>query len=246
MIKGLNLKETIDFEGLIHILDNIDTIVVPEERVKFKKYANEILNNDNGHHRMVRYSKVAHGYGRLYADGALSMQGFSRGVRKYLAGNIYHDIDIENCHPILLAQICERHGWEAHHLNHYNNNREDVLKSIGRDRNEAKKHVLIIMYGGKMGPITEFKKEMDHIADLVNSAYPHIPGRDKYSRMSLLLQDIENQLLMEIAAHFTRVGYQIGVYVFDGLMLYKRGEDSPDLRKCEESLSWKVKLVEKK
>lgn len=237
-MKG-SLKESVDFEGLIHILDNIDAIVIPEER-----YISEILNNDKGHYRMVKYSKVAHDYGRLYADGALSMQGFSRGIRKYLAGDLYHDIDIENCHPVLLAQICERNGWETPKLNHYINNREAVLKSmIGKTRDEAK-----IMYGGDDDSVNGFKEEMGRIAELVNRRYPQIPGRDKFSRMSLLLQDIENQVLMYISTFFEWNGYQIDVYVFDGLMIYKKGRDPLDpmiLRKCEESLSWKIKLVEK-
>lgn len=248
MFKGFILQETVDINGLMHLLHNIKDLIVPEERTKFKKYAQEILANPKGNYRMVKYAKVAHGYGRVYADGALSMQGFSKGIRKHLAANLYHDIDIVNCHPVLLAQICEKHGWEAPHLNHYISNREAVLKTIiGKTRDESKTMFLMIMYGADIhnNATNGFKEEMGRIAHLVDREYPHIPGNHPFSRMSLLLQDIEHHLMMKIATFFESNGYQIGVYVFDGLMVYRKNDTdiTPLLRKCEESLN--IKLVEK-
>ena len=72
--------------------------------------------------------------------------------------------------------------------------------------------------------------------------------------MSLVLQDIENTVLMEMANFFKRSGYTIGVYMYDGMMIYRREneEDLPPalLRECEvhvrESTSWEITLTVKK
>ena len=249
------LKECVTGDGLDHLLANLDTAMVPEERVKFSSYASDMLWGGNC--RIVAYSKVAHGWGRLYADGALSMQGFSKPVRSVLAGKLYHDIDIENCHPVILLDLCKREGWEAPILEAYVNDREFILADTSLPRGDAKVAMLTIMYGGNpkhnFPMATVFKREMSRIADLIWNEYPLVPVSQprnaRFSRMSLLIQDLECRLLMEIAAFFRKHGYRIGVYVFDGLMIYRKATDGPLdshlLRACERVLSIPVVLAEK-
>ena len=68
----ITLVETVDGRGLDQLLATLD--MVKEEQTKFHKYAFEVLSG--GNQRTVTYSKSAgsNGKGRLYADGALSMQ----------------------------------------------------------------------------------------------------------------------------------------------------------------------------
>ena len=254
----LVLRETVDGPGLDYLLVNKDTVMVKEERTKFSSYASQVLSGGNS--RQVTYAKVAsHGRGRIYADGALSMQGFSRGIRAKLAGSLYHDIDIDNCHPILLMHVCQTHGWNAPHLKNYIDNRERVLTcSPGVSRSDAKTAMLTVMYGGspkhQIRGVDGFKAEMNTLADRVSVAYPDMPVSNeknpKFSRMSLLLQDMEHDLLMEIARFFRCHGYEIGVYIYDGLMVYRKDVDQQLLdvrllRECEAQLSLKVTLSEK-
>lgn len=248
----VSLRESIKVDALNWILANLETFVVKEERKKFKKYAKKI----SGGQMTIEYSQI-NGSGRLYAKKAQSLQGFSRHIRSKLADVIYHDIDMENCHPVFLLELCRQNGWETPELRHYVNNREAVLKVVHQDRSKAKLIMLSLMYGSKSNAWVQipFRNEMNRIARLVYDKYPigaPNPQNPYFSRMSLLLQDIEHTVLMEMANFFTREGYEIGVYVFDGMMIYRKDKGPlPEeiLRNCEthirESTVWDIKLTEK-
>ena len=63
--------------------------------------------------------------GRLYAEGNLSLQGIKRRYRGYLITNrvtgevLYLDIDIVNCHAVLLSQYCKKKNIECPLLDDY-------------------------------------------------------------------------------------------------------------------------------
>jgi hypothetical protein len=65
---------------------------------------------------------------------------------------IYIDIDIENCHPKILEQICHHNNISTQYLSEYNNNREqhllNVMNAYTCSRDEAKKLFLILAYYG--------------------------------------------------------------------------------------------------
>lgn len=241
----MKLREAVDGPGLDYLLSHVSVCMVREEQVKFKRYAFDLL--ENGNQRIVTYTHSnPQGKGRVYADGALSLQGFSKGIRKHLAGNLYHDIDIVNCHPTILLHICTLHQWPVPLLTQYVTRREETLKAW----KTTKVNVLSIMYGGGTG-LASFRAEMTRIAKLVFEKYPDMPisspKNPLFSRLSMLLQDVEHQLLMEMSNFFKHQGFEIGVYMFDGLMLYRKpGMYELPLQACEEILSVKVKLVEKK
>ena len=44
------------------------------------------------------------GYGRFSSKNGL--QRCKKNIRCYIAGEEYLDLDIENCHPVLLSQLC--------------------------------------------------------------------------------------------------------------------------------------------
>lgn len=246
----MKLRESVNVRELEWVIQNLDT-VIKEERVKFQSYYMSLRNGE----AMVRYKKSSGHHGRLYAAGALSLQGFSVGLRNKLAGGIYQDIDMENCHPVFLLQLCERNGWDAPELRNYVENREQVLRMIHPNRLQSKTIMLKLMYGGEVTvnhPIIDrFKKEISRLARLIFSKYPigH-PKMDNplYSRMSLVLQDIENTVLMEMVSFFKSARYEPGVLMFDGLMVYRQDRPLP-LRECEyfieQRTGWKVTLVEK-
>jgi hypothetical protein len=246
----LTLQERVNTDQLEALLLDIDTCVVKEERTKFIAYAKLVFKHQGT--LVVHYAPSAHGKGRVYASGAMSIQGFSHLIRNRLAAGIYHDIDMENCHPIFLLDVCQKNGWAAPCLAHYVANREDVLQSIKVPRSEAKKILLTLMYGGKIPSsrqspfLKKFSQEMARIANVAYERYAgEIPVSNewnpKFSRLSILLQDIEHQALMVMAQFFTSQGYQVGVYIFDGLLLYRRHPSEPLdpqlLRQCEQYLT---------
>jgi hypothetical protein len=247
----VQLRERVNFEWLIWISENIDQIV-PEERVKFRAYVQHMVEGSG--ERLVTYEQTACGLGRLYADGALSLQSFSKRIRNTLARGLYHDIDMVNAHPIILHWLCEKHGIKCPRLNYYIKDREVVLASLMESekctRNDAKVIMLSLMYGGANRThskyVALYTKELETIAEQIYVIYDTMPvtknkDRPTFSRMSLLIQDIEHQMLMTMDKTFRAAGYEVGVYVFDGMMVYMKGPlDGPKgplegqiLRQCE-------------
>lgn len=87
--------------------------------------------------------------GRYFGAG---LQGLPRAVRHTIAGEFYHDIDIKNAHPVLLAHYCKAKGLEHANLTKYIEKRGDYFsllhKERGMDRDAAKKVFLKIINGG--------------------------------------------------------------------------------------------------
>ena len=51
-------------------------------------------------------------------------------MRKALTHDNYTDIDIVNCHPVLLSQLFKKHNLECPYLDEYIENREEHLETI--------------------------------------------------------------------------------------------------------------------
>ena len=201
--EGICLTETINFRALEWIVENCSNVVVKEEQKKFLNYASFL--NEKNDSKLVNYYPVEHGKGRLYAEGALSLQGFSHSIRESLARGIYHDIDMVNCHPFILIWICKEYDllMIPKKLKYYVDNRENVLKMIMERasciRKDAKILMLSLMYGGKwnswydrlksnneIGPkptappfINEYAKELGMIASELSNKFPEFPSSSK-------------------------------------------------------------------
>jgi hypothetical protein len=100
----------------------------------------------------VKYKKTGSGVGRIYSVGE-SLQGMHRTVRHTVGKDIYTDIDVVNCHPVILAQLCEKWGYPCSHLKSYILNREKHFKDLldlndGMDRDTAKRAFLVLINEG--------------------------------------------------------------------------------------------------
>jgi hypothetical protein len=248
----MELLETISIPALLHLIQNAETLIIKEERKKFLNYANIML--EHGGKKLITYAPVqTHKYGRVYAEKALSVQNMSRNVRNSLCTqDMYHDIDIENCHPILLSFICKKHLIPCKKLNLYIANREDILKFVHKDRAKAKERMLSLIFGSELnesasGFVRQFADELILIAEKLFDLYPDIPisnlKNPKFSKMSILLQDMENKALQIIAHCLDENGYRPGVYMYDGLLVYRKEGKELDLnvlRKCEKEIEEKM------
>ena len=89
------------------------------------------LKEQKGNSHKVDFTLPTAHVGRLYPKrGASSVQGLKRDVRKALTHDNYTDIDIVNCHPVLLSQLFKRHNLECPYLDEYIENREEHLETI--------------------------------------------------------------------------------------------------------------------
>eukprot|EP01041_Mallomonas_annulata_P017946 gene17946-36639_t len=99
-----------------------------------------VIFNKGTNTREYKYSKetpVNIG-GRLYGGG---VQGLPKKIRGFLMKHTT-DIDMKNCHPVILQFLCLKYGFKCECLTHYINNREVVLSALGGDRDEAKSRFL--------------------------------------------------------------------------------------------------------
>ena len=73
-----------------------------------------------------------------------------RETRQSITKDLYTDVDIENCHVVILQQICKKNKIMTPNLDDYINNRETYLNKLMTDysvnRDDAKRVFLVAMY----------------------------------------------------------------------------------------------------
>lgn len=91
-------------------------------------------------------------FGRVYAEGSVSLGSIRRELRHTLVGDKYVDIDIKNAHPTFLLQICQANNISCPSLENYVLKRDDVLMTTmdfyDITKSDAKNLWLIPLFGG--------------------------------------------------------------------------------------------------
>lgn len=197
-----------------------------------------LMQSRNGKIR-VKY-RQNDGKGRMWAVGAVSMQGLTREFRHSIAKDIYTDIDMVNAHPVILAKICDKLKIKCDNLKAYNADRESKLSELGDDREAAKKAFLSLLNGGKKAAqevnatpfLDNFKYELMAIHSAIASKFKEEYKEHKEKRkaekkdfnleasfVNCILCDFENRLLMCI---WRELGSPSdAVLCFDGIMIKK-------------------------
>jgi len=177
----------------------------------------------NGQNK-VRYSKKdTNGILRDYAWGIQSLPTKIRG----LICKDMTDVDMKNCHPVIVHHLCKKHGIAANYLAEYVNNRDAVLERYGKDIKQE-----IIRSINKNGSIRAngwlamFDNEMKQVQkqlialpeyqvhlDMAKQKTQNVAGRF----MSILATSYEVKILHEVIA---APKVEIGVLMFDGFMFY--------------------------
>ena len=244
----LHVKESINATRL-KIMIECDTFT-QEERNQLKKYYKKMVKGEV----LVTYNKRMD-MGRRYADKSLSLQNFSKKIRHTLVHDTHTDIDIVNCHPILLSQYCDKNGIRTDCLNDYIQYRDtrlnEIITACDVSRKVAKEMVLVIMYlglvndyivsNGITNPPPDFvyklADEFKQIAELIKlkneSIYKKIcASKNKdYKKnktattMSFVLQIIEDDLIIHARQKLSDMGFIVECLCFDGLLVQKQKID---------------------
>ena len=128
---------------------NLDPLIL------FKKYvAKSKPSKTNSVTNLIKVSyKQNKDVGRFFAVGSLSLQSLPREIRQTISEEYYYDIDIINCHPILLQQYAKANKLSYKYIKIYNNNRDELLKGYSKEfkvnKSDVKKSFLTILNGGK-------------------------------------------------------------------------------------------------
>ena len=221
-IQGLVINEYINLDNALKIFKNWDDIIskLPEERrlqIEEKRKEFDFLislkkickNKSNVNNVSYLPSKNLKNMGRLFAQSA-SLQNLPREFRGAIGGN-YHDIDMVNCHPSLLLQYCKKNDIKCNNLEHYVNNRDEVINKIMNDyqlnKGDVKQLFLSVMNGGKREGITDtffakFKIECERIHTFITSLnqklYKDVCKRKEFnvkgSLTNIILCTLENDI----------------------------------------------------
>jgi hypothetical protein len=99
-------------------------------------------------HVLHRYFEIESG--RVYVDGVGNLQNCYRVLREAAMAGLY-DIDIENCHYSILAQMAAAHGYQCTIINDYLDNkgpfRESLAAEFGISEKQAKDALIALIYG---------------------------------------------------------------------------------------------------
>ncbi len=98
-------------------------------------------------HRYQEYES-----GRVYVDGPANLANCYRVLRQAAMAGLY-DLDIENCHYSILAQMAASHGYQCTAVQAYLDNKKQVRNSLsaefGISKRQAKEALIALIYGAR-------------------------------------------------------------------------------------------------
>lgn len=243
----LLLKETVKTSRLNALIQS--SVLSPEEVNQLKAYKKKMNKSDGS--IVVSYTKRMD-MGRRYADKSLSLQNFAKKIRHTLVHDTHTDVDISNCHPVVLSQYCRKNGIRCDILDDYVLHRDsklqDIMNTCGISRNVAKEMVIVVMY---LGLVSDFcmtaglsvapPKWVDNLAVEFSQIADSIKGKNEsiYKKvcasknkdfkknktattLSFVNQIIEDELIMHARQKLSDCGFVVETLCFDGLLIQKR------------------------
>ena len=210
-------------------------------------------------------------FGRMASN---SMMGIPRDIRGFVCVSqetgepVLTDLDMDNCHPVILEWLCKKHGVMCNQLTEYVAHREkhmrDLMDNTGKSKEEVKSMLLSAVnaeHECKQANLTPFFVEFDQQCKAIQQAFmqceeykwvrPHAEKaadlkleermaqrrRDRKtthgltantggSFINLILCTWENRFLGVACDTVTKLGFEVSVNNFDGLMI--RGNHYPD------------------
>ncbi len=213
-------------------------------------------------YKLSRKAAGVLGYGRYYGTKG-SLETLEKECRGTICKDYYHDIDITNCHFVLLEQFAKtKYNKDLPEVNSYIQNRETVLQNVGGKRDDAKEEVIRALYGAntknrhiyplsvetrtfaKFLATEEEYKELFNICKKEDNIYG--------SFLSFILQTEERKCMISMKEFLENQKWSVDVLAYDGVMIRKRADyicDSQLLRNTETAIKqktgYKVELVNK-
>ncbi len=183
------------------------------------------------------------GIGRFICAG--SIQGILKAIRGFLLCETTTDVDMVNCHPVLLKYVCKQEGIICPNLEYYIAHRNDLIQD--NPTIDVKDIVRELIYASNrqcgIDFLKKIKKEFIQITSalLKTDKYKHfleLVAPDEKNRnakaLSLILQDFEKDLLLICCNEATKLNIEIAVLMHDGLMVYGNYYEDKDLLKTIE------------
>lgn len=245
--ENITLNERFDANKLKTIIKNYDSLV---KRAIIDDYGlslmkDYLIKSRNGKIK-VNYHQPS-GKGRLCAKKSLSLQMISRQIRHTISRDYYIDIDVVNAHPVYLFNLCKLNNIDCPNLKKYIENRDNILKDTGLEREKAKKLFLMmtnsenidIEYNNTF--MLNYHNEINKIHNKISEIYKEqfeeetekriSDGKTenhKGSFMNKILCIMENNILLDMYNYFGTPNDC--VLCFDGIML--NNKETYDINGC--------------
>ena len=255
-----NLETRIEFIDAVRakwVFDNLEKIPpkkkgkrAEEARDQYRKWYEDFLKRGkaNGDISVGYYRKYQkeRPKGRRICQGSKGLQMMDRRYRHIICKDYYLDVDICNCHPTILQQICATFGWECPVLRYYNTNRKNLMKELTEknpdlDDEDVKHVIMCVINGGYDGYHTltvkpdwlvafydEMKKIRQAICSDMTDAFEFCKEKkeskgEKWnvdgSTIARVLQEYEDEILDVMVKFFESKGLTVSVLCFDGCMI---------------------------
>ena len=224
---------------------------------QFKSYCRGAIKTKGITKRIYSYSERVKEFsgGRLFSGG--SLQGLATDFRGFLMSDTTTDIDVKNCHPMILEHLCKDNKIDCPNLAYYNQNRSDILARLG---DGGKIAVLKAVNSDKINKknTDEFLKDLDkeckkiqvEICSLQKYEHitKHVPEVKTYnwmgSAINRVLCVIENEILQVMIHTLTVKNIEICTLMFDGCLIYDNHYENMELlRQLEQDIFDKLGMT---
>ena len=143
------------------------------------------------------------------------------------------DIDMINCHPVILLNLCQKNEVICNILKNYVENRDIILDSFGDNRKSVKEMFLTVLNGGFKDKYSEDSRINNYLKLLENEVVKiqeYFYSKDKRyfekgfnymgKNLSRIILDVENQILQVMINYFISKRVNIFTLEYDGLKIY--------------------------
>ena len=221
------LNEIVDKEKLLHIINNND----------FNEEVNNLAKNyyeslDNFGRKRVQYKQKSKHKDRYYGIGSC-LSYLKKEIRNSIMPKNIKDIDMINCHPVILLNLCQKNKVKCNILKNYVENRNIILESFGDNKRTIKELFLTILNGGFKKTYSEndliqnylklLETEIFKIQNYFYSKDKRYLDKDynyKGKNLSRIILEKENEILQTMINYFVSKRVNIFTLEYDGLKIY--------------------------
>ena len=221
------LNEIVDKEKLLYIINNNEFDV--EVNNLAKKYHESL---DNLGRKRIQYKQKFKHKDRYYAIGS-ALTYLKKEIRNSIMPTNIKDIDMVNCHPVILLNLCQKNKVKCNILKNYVENRDLILDSFDDNRKNVKELFLTILNGGFKNIHSEDSKINNYLKLLENEIIKiqkYFYSKDKRyfekgynylgKNLSRIILEKENEVLQIMINYFVSKRVNIFTLEYDGLKIY--------------------------
>ena len=178
--------------------------------------------------------------GRLYCGN--SIQNIPKDIRGFLYDGITTDIDMKNCHAVILQYICKLNNINCPNISYYVLNRDTILNDFADDGkilfikavNSDKRinnidNKFFKAFDKECKEIQKQITKLDIYKDIVNCIVINRTHNYLGCAINRILCMYENKVLQELISILNKKNIEICALMYDGLLMYGNHYDNKEL-----------------